>query len=112
MKRTSNRWLLMVGTALLMSTEVRADFDVSWLTVDGGGGMNGSAGEFELSGTIGQPDAGVMAGGDFELVSGFWALAALTTSEPCEGAIDPLDSGKARSRESRIVGLSGEISHV
>ena len=48
------------------------DFDLSWYTVDCGGAMFTTGGGFELSGTIGQPDAGVMTGGTFELVGGFW----------------------------------------
>jgi len=31
-----------------------------------------TCGAFELSGTIGQPDAGTMSAGNFELVGGFW----------------------------------------
>ena len=34
--------------------------------------MFSTGGDFELSGTIGQPDAGVMAGDAFELTGGFW----------------------------------------
>jgi len=36
--------------------------------------MRSAGGDFELSGTIGQPDAGVMIGGEgeFELSGGFW----------------------------------------
>jgi len=51
-------------------------YDLSWYTIDGGGGTS-SGGSFELTGTIGQPDAGVMTGGapgnEFELVGGFWS---------------------------------------
>ncbi len=45
-----------------------------WNTIDGGGGFS-SGGDFELEGTIGQPDAGILTGGDFELSGGFWAGA-------------------------------------
>ena len=37
-------------------------FDISWYTIDGGGGSS-AGGAFQLSGTIGQHDAGVMSGG-------------------------------------------------
>ena len=47
-------------------------FDLSWHTVDGGGVMRSTGGDFELSGTIGQHDAGAMSGGDFTLTGGFW----------------------------------------
>ena len=48
------------------------EFDLSWHTVDGGGVMRSTGGDFELSGTIGQPDAGAMSGGNFTLTGGFW----------------------------------------
>ncbi|MBU0617025.1 MAG: hypothetical protein KKI02_04860 [Planctomycetes bacterium] len=45
-------------------------------------------GDFELSGTIGQPDAGpVMSGGGFDLTGGFWAGAV--EEEFCFGDIEP-----------------------
>jgi hypothetical protein len=52
------------------------DFEIEWYTVDGGGVMWSTGGNFELGGTIGQPDANslVMTGGSFELTGGFWAV--------------------------------------
>jgi len=57
------------------------DFTVDSHTTDGGGAMFTTAGDFELSGTIGQPDANgvVMAGGDFELSGGFWPGMAVVS---------------------------------
>lgn len=52
------------------------DYDLSWHTIDGGGVMFSTGGAFELSGTIGQPDAGTLAAGDFELTGGFWFALA------------------------------------
>ncbi len=46
------------------------DFDLSWHTVDGGGGTSTGDG-FVLHGTIGQPDAGTLSGGGFELRGGY-----------------------------------------
>ena len=64
---------VVLGGTLLAAAD---DFDVAWWTVDGGY-MPSAGGAFELSGTIGQPDAGVvMTGGDFSLVGGFWATPA------------------------------------
>ncbi|UCE61750.1 MAG: hypothetical protein JSU63_08370, partial [Phycisphaerales bacterium] len=48
------------------------EFELTRWTVDGGGAMFSTGGEFDLSGTIGQPDAGVMSGETFELAGGFW----------------------------------------
>lgn len=47
-------------------------FEITRSTIDGGGVMRSTGDDFELSGSIGQPDAGVMTGGDFELMGGSW----------------------------------------
>ena len=51
-------------------------FDLSWSTIDGGGAVFIAGDNFELSGTIGQPDAGLptqpLTGGTFSLIGGFW----------------------------------------
>lgn len=49
-------------------------YDLTWSTVDGGGYMFSTGGGYSLGGTIGQPDAGAMSGGNYALVGGFWAL--------------------------------------
>ena len=84
-KRLTSIGTVILGLALAPAAYAQ-DFDLSWHTIDGGGEMFTSGGDFELSGTIGQPDAGAMIGGEFELVSGFWAIA-LGDSPPC----DPCD---------------------
>ena len=77
--------LLML--ALASAAALADDFDVDWYTVDGGGDMWTTGGDFELSGTIGQPDAGAtMTGGDFELTGGFWVETVVW--QPCVGDID------------------------
>ncbi len=40
-------------------------------TIDGGGVSSG--GQYLVSGTIGQAEAGVMSGGGYELLGGFWS---------------------------------------
>ena len=47
-------------------------YTIDWHTVDGGGAMNGTGGPYTLSGTIGQPDAGILGGGALD--GGFWGL--------------------------------------
>jgi hypothetical protein len=49
-------------------------YDLRWWSIDGGGTMNASAGEYSLSGTIGQPDAGIFSGGGYTLTGGFWGV--------------------------------------
>lgn len=51
-------------------------YDVGWNTIDGGGVTFASGGAFTLGGSIGQPDAGVLAGGAYTLKGGFWPGAA------------------------------------
>lgn len=50
-----------------------ADFTLDWTTLDGGGEQLSAGGEFTLSVTVGQPDAGPSGAGGFSLQSGFWA---------------------------------------
>ena len=63
---------IMAATALCCLAGT--PFDLTWNTIDGGGVMQSVSadGAVVLSGTIGQPDAGVMTGGDFKLSGGFW----------------------------------------
>ena len=50
----------------------QSDYDLSWYTIDSGGEMYSAGGAYELSGTIGQPDAGEMLGNNYKLLGGFW----------------------------------------
>lgn len=50
---------------------VATSYDLSWWTVDGGGGVVDDS-DYTLSNTMGQPDAAVWTGGNYTLVGGFW----------------------------------------
>jgi hypothetical protein len=71
---------LVVGCALLVVVPLAVaqsggGYDLSWWTVDGGGGAQGGsgpAGAYSLAGTMAQPDAGRLAGGGYTLSGGFW----------------------------------------
>ena len=53
-----------------------AGYDLSWFTIDGGGGTV-SGGGYALAGTAGQPEPGMaLRGGGYTLVGGFWEGAA------------------------------------
>jgi hypothetical protein len=54
-----------------------AVYDLSWHTVDGGGRTWSTGGGFSLGGTAGQPDAGLIEGGDYSLAGGFWPGGAV-----------------------------------
>jgi len=80
MKRftTMSRTTVLVTIVLLLAASTALawpGFDVSWWTVDGGGGA-ASGGSYTLTGAIGQPDAGVLTGGDYTLGGGFWGGGA------------------------------------
>jgi len=52
---------------------------ITWSSIDGGGVAFGSAADFRLGASIGQPDAGALAGGAFLLRGGFWTGGTLRT---------------------------------
>ncbi|MEO5989426.1 MAG: FlgD immunoglobulin-like domain containing protein [Candidatus Eisenbacteria bacterium] len=56
----------------LIAAPAHAYDPIAWYTFDGGGVIGAGAGGYELSGTIGQPDAGTLSGLDFSLYGGFW----------------------------------------
>ena len=91
MNSKRNTTLIAAALSLALPTTALAQtFDLSWFSVDGGGDMftTGGGGVFELSGTIGQPEAGVvMSGGPFEMTGGFWP-GAIGGSIPCAGDLD------------------------
>jgi hypothetical protein len=49
------------------------NYSINWFTIDGGGGTS-TGSVYTVSGTIGQPDAGHMSGGNYTLDGGFWAV--------------------------------------
>ncbi len=54
------------------SAQSGGGYDLTWNTIDGGGGMFSTGGPYSLGGTIGQADAGAMSGGAYTLNGGFW----------------------------------------
>ena len=65
--------VLLLGLAV--SSVPAQDFTLDWFTMDGGGGKS-TGGVYAVTGTIGQPDAGTLGGGDYTLTGGFWGLVA------------------------------------
>jgi hypothetical protein len=60
-------------SGMALAREPDQVYDLSWWTVDGGGGSSGAAGSYALDGTAGQPDPGpALSGGDYRLEGGFW----------------------------------------
>jgi len=79
-----------------LCSRASGQFAINWHTIDGGGGTS-TGGVYSVSGTIGQPDASqqTMAGGNFSLTGGFWALYAVQTPGAPTLTIVPAGAGQA-----------------
>jgi|KBSSwiStaDraftv2_1062776.scaffolds.fasta_scaffold2406273_2 hypothetical protein len=81
MKRRMNYTWRRLALALLIAAILGAGaalaqtgggYDLTWSTIDGGGGGS-SGGGYQLTGTTGQVDAGpALSGGAYALSGGFW----------------------------------------
>jgi hypothetical protein len=74
--------LSVLALSLLMFAATPASaqsYSIDWFTIDGGGGTS-TGGVYSVTGTIGQPDAGHMSGGNFTIDGGFWAIIAAVQS--------------------------------
>jgi hypothetical protein len=71
--------LITLFLLFLPTLGLAQQYSIDWSTIDGGGGTS-TGGVYSVSGTIGQPDAGTMSGGNYTLSDGFWsAVAAVQT---------------------------------
>lgn len=77
--RSSTLCLLALTLLLVLARAAVAQsgsgYALSWWIVDGGGGVS-LGGDFVLSGSAGQPDAGVLSNGGLTLCGGFWCAVA------------------------------------
>lgn len=81
MKYTTLIRAMAILLTLAATTHADGPFTIGAYTIDGGGGVS-VGGAFELEATIGQPDAGYVFGGDFELTGGFWSATVTTCACP------------------------------
>lgn len=77
----------LVAAAVVADGIAGGTYDLSWNTIDGGGGIS-TGGTYALTGTIGQPDANsvTLTGGTYALNGGFWPGA--TSVDLCPTDID------------------------
>jgi hypothetical protein len=94
MKNLTCKILLALPLLTGAVVELRGQsYSVDWFTVAGGGGTSTNS-TYSISGTFGQPDAGVpMNGGEFSVVGGFWSLfapvnAPVITTEPVSQTVE------------------------
>lgn len=84
--------IALVTGALAWSS---ADFDLWWHVIAGGGGRSASS-SYTIDGSIGQPAAGVLSGGDFRLGAGFWpGIGAETPTPTVTGSPPPTSTPTA-----------------
>jgi hypothetical protein len=71
--------LILFFSLLIPSVGFAQSYSIDWYKVSGGGGTS-TNGQYSVSGTIGQHDAGgPMTGGNYSLTGGFWSLFAVQT---------------------------------
>ncbi len=70
-------WCLFILTLALSLRASGQNYSIDWYKISGGGGTS-TNGQYAVTGTIGQHDAGgAMTGGNYSLTGGFWSLIAL-----------------------------------
>ena len=75
-----NNWQGIVCAGLFVWNATAQSYSVDWYKVSGGGGTS-TGGTYQVSGTIGQPDASMaMTGGSYSLTGGFWSLYAVQSA--------------------------------
>lgn len=67
------RHTAMIAPVLALAGGAGAQTTIPWSTIDSGGGTS-VAGALEITGTIGQPDAGESSGAGLALQGGYWAV--------------------------------------
>jgi hypothetical protein len=80
MKPTTTIFCMLLLLLLFPAGPARAQsggpYDITWSDVSGGGSSFSQGGAYILGGTVGQPDAGLLTGGDYTLGGGFWGGGA------------------------------------
>ena len=85
----NNFWSFKLGASLVLGgwclvllfgqVASAQSYSIDWYKIAAGGGTS-TGGTYQVSGTIGQPDAGsAMSGGGYSITGGFWSLYAVQT---------------------------------
>jgi hypothetical protein len=71
------RFCFFILTSSFCLSAFGQSYSIDWYKITGGGGTSTGA-TYQVTGTIGQPDAGgAMTGGNYSLTGGFWSLIAV-----------------------------------
>ena len=69
--------LFLILGLLIPTMSFAQQYSIDWYKIAGGGGTSTGA-TYQVTGTIGQPDAsGAMTGGGFSVTGGFWSLISV-----------------------------------
>jgi hypothetical protein len=82
--------LVLLLPLLAVAGATGQDYGLKRSTIDGGGGMFSAGGNFTVSGTIGQADAGMQSGSRFAVTGGFW-IPLLAGDCNFDGSVDLID---------------------
>ena len=67
-------WLALLLVPVVANAQ---SYSIDWYKIAGGGGTS-TNGQYAVTGTIGQPDAGgAMTGGNYSVTGGFWSLISV-----------------------------------
>ena len=73
--------LFLALSLLIPAVSFAQTYTVDWYKIAGGGGTS-TGGTYQVSGTIGQPDAsGPLTGGNYSVTGGFWAMISVVQTE-------------------------------
>jgi hypothetical protein len=73
---TMKKLFLLFGLLVPALSQAQS-YSIDWYKIAGGGGTS-TNGQYAVTGTIGQPDAGgAMTGGNYSLTGGFWSLISV-----------------------------------
>ena len=96
--------------ALLMEVApVAQPFTLDWTNTDGSANTS-SGGDFTVSATIGQPDAGLLAGGEYVLEGGFWPGLVVPSEDVPTLLIQFLEGGPTISWSPATPGFTLETT--
>ena len=66
--------IILLACLFIPAASFGQSYSIDWYKVGGGGGTS-TNGAYQVTGTIGQPDAsGAMSGGIYSVTGGFWSL--------------------------------------
>jgi len=69
--------IILIFSLLIPAIGFAQQYSIDWYKIAGGGGTSTGA-TYQVTGTIGQPDAGgAMSGGNYSLTGGFWSLISV-----------------------------------